>query len=153
MTSLRLVNLWLHLLAASIWISVPAFLSLLWLPQVRKSLDPPSWEELLLHLARRYIGWAWLAIHVVVLTGIFNVVSIGVETGFTFPTAFLKRLVAKLLIVLLMIGLQTALSLVWLPRIARGPSGAVAEQPIGRALVATSIAGALALWLGMALRW
>jgi uncharacterized membrane protein len=152
MTSLRLVNLWLHLLAASIWISVPALLASLWLPQVRKSLDPPSWEELLIHLGRRYVAWAWLAIHVVVLTGIFNVVSIGVESGFVFPPAFLKRFIAKLLIVLLMIGLQTGLSLVWLPRLARGPSGGVAERRIARALVATSVAGLLALWLGMTLR-
>ena len=152
MTSLRLVNLWLHLFAASIWIGVPAFLTVLWLPQVRKGVDPVSWEELLLRLGRRYIRWAWLAIEILVLTGIFNILSIGIESGFAFPPAFLRRLIAKLVIVLLMVGLQIGLSVIWLPRLAKGPSGGVAERAIRRALLATSIAGALALWLAMMLR-
>jgi len=152
MTSLRLVNLWLHLFAASIWIGVPAFLTVLWLPQVRKGVDPVSWEELLLRLGRRYIRWAWLAIHIVVLTGIFNVLSIGIESGFAFPPAFLRRLITKLAIVLLMAALQIGLSVVWLRRLARGPSGGVAERAIRRVLLATSIAGALTLWLALMLR-
>jgi len=152
MTSLRLVNLWLHLFAASIWIGIPAFLTLLWLPQVRKGIDPVSWEELLLRLGRRYIRWAWLAIHIVVLTGIFNVLSIGTASGFAFPPAFLRRLIAKLVIVALMVALQIGLSVVWLPRLARGPSGGVAEKAIRRVFLATSIAGGLVLWLAMMLR-
>jgi uncharacterized membrane protein len=152
MTSLRLVNLWLHLLAASIWIGIPAFLTLLWLPQVRKGIDPGSWEELLLRLGRRYIRWAWLAIHIVVLSGIFNVLSVGIGSGFAFPSAFLRRLIAKLVIVLLMVALQIGLSVVWLPRLATGPSGGVAEKAIRRAFLVTSIAGGLALWLALMLR-
>jgi len=152
MTSLRLVNLWLHLFAASIWIGVSAFLTILWLPQVRKGIDPVSWEELLLRLGRRYIRWAWLAIETVVLTGIFNILSIGIESGFAFPPAFLRRLIAKLVIVLLMVALQIGLSVIWLPRLAKGPSGGVAEKAIRRVLLATSIAGALALWLALMLR-
>jgi uncharacterized membrane protein len=152
MTSLRLANLWLHLFAASIWIGIPAFLTLLWLPQVRKGIDPVSWEELLLRLGSRYVRWAWLAIHILVLTGIFNVLSIGIESGFAFPPAFLRRLIAKLVIVLLMVALQIGLSVVWLPRLAKGPSGGAAERAIRRAFLATSIAGSLALWLAMMLR-
>src|SRR3989304_8595001 len=141
MTSLRLVNLWLHLFAASLWIVFPAFLPLLWLPQVRKGIDPVSWEELLLRLGRRHVRWAWLAIHIVVLTGIFNVLSIGTGSGFAFPPAFLRRLIAKLVIVLLMAALQIGLSVVWLPRLARGPSGGGAEKAIRRAFLAPSPAG------------
>ncbi|MBI4380040.1 MAG: CopD family protein [candidate division NC10 bacterium] len=152
MTSLRLANLWLHLFAASIWIGVSAFLTMLWLPQVRKGIDPVSWEELLLRLGRRYIRWAWLAVHILVLTGIFNLLSVGIDTGFAFPPAFLRRLIAKLVIVLLMVALQVGLSVIWLPRLARGPSGGVAEKAIRRALLATSIAGALALWFALMLR-
>ena len=152
MTSLRLVNLWLHLFAASIWIGVPAFLIILWFPQVRKGIDPVSWEELLLRLGRRYIRWAWLAIEILVLTGIFNLLSIGIDTGFAFPPAFLRRLIAKLVIVLLMVALQIGLSVVWLPRLARGASGRVAEKAIRRALLVTSSAGALAMWIAMMLR-
>ena len=152
MPSLRLLNLWLHLFAASMWIGVPALLSLLWLPQVRQGFDPATWQELLLRLARRYIRWAWLAIHILVLTGIFNLLSVGIDTGFAFPPAFLTRLIAKLLIVLLMVALQIGLSLVWLPRLSRGPSGGAEGRAICWALVGTSVAGAMALWFAMILR-
>lgn len=152
MPSLRLLNLWLHLFAASIWIGVPALLSLLWLPQVRRHLDPVTWQELLLHLARRYNRWAWLAIQILVLTGIFNLLSVGIDTGFVFLPAFLRRLITKLVIVLVMIALQIGLSLLWLPRFSRDPSGGAEGRAVRWALLATSAAGAMALWVAMMLR-
>ena len=152
MPSLRLLNLWLHLCAASVWIGAAVSLAFLWLPQVRAKIDPASWEELLLGLGRRYVRWAWVAIELLVLTGIFNLMSVGIDTGFTFPPAFLRRLIAKLFVVLLMIGIQIGLSLAWVPRLANALSAGRAERAVRRALVATSLGGGVVVWLAMSLR-
>ena len=152
MGSLGLLNLSLHLFAAFIWIGSSAFFSLLWLPPARGSIDPIAWEELLVGLGRRYLRWSWLAIEILLLTGIFNLLRVGIDSGFAFQPAFLRRLISKLLIVLVMIGLQAGLSLAWMPRRASGPSARGAERAVRRALVATSIGGGVALWLGMILR-
>ncbi len=152
MDSLGLLNLSVHLFAAFIWIGSSSFLSLLWLPAVRRNVDPNSWEELLVGLGRRYLRWSWLAIEILVLTGIFNLLRVGVDSGFAFHPAFLRHLIGKLLIVLVMIGIQIGLSLAWMPRLARGRFGRTAERAVRRALVATSAGGAVALWVAMMLR-
>jgi uncharacterized membrane protein len=151
-TALRLVNLWLHLSAAFVWIGASASLALLWLPYVSARIDPASRAALLIPVARRYVRWAWAAIHLLLLTGVFNLVSAGVAYGFAFPRTFLTRLIVKLVIVIIMIGIQIGLAVAWVPRLARGRSGSGAERQIRRALVATGIGGAVALWLGMMLQ-
>lgn len=151
MVSLRLLNLWLHLLAASIWIGASVSLSFLWLPQFRARTDPATWDELLLSLGRRYLRWAWLAIQILLLTGVFNLLSVGMESGFAFPPAFLKRIIAKLFIVSVMVGVQIGLSVAWVPRLARGPSGKEAERAVCRALIATGVGGGVAVWLALML--
>ena len=152
MPSLRLLNLWLHLCAASVWIGAAVSLAFVWLPQVRAKIDPASWKELLLGLGRRYVRWTWVAIELLLLTGIFNLLSVGIDTGFAFPPAFLRRLIAKLLVVLVMIGLQIGLSLAWVPRLAKGLSAGRAERAMRRAVVATSLGGGVVVWLAMSLR-
>ncbi len=152
MSSLGLLNLSLHLFAAFTWIGTSSFLSLLWLPAVRRSLDPISWEELLLGLGRRYLRWSWLAIEILVLTGLFNFLTVGIDSGFAFQPVFLRHLFGKLVIVLVMIGIQIGLSLAWMPRLARNRCGRTPERAVRRALVATSAGGAVALWLAMMLR-
>ncbi len=151
MGSLGLLNLSLHLFAAFTWIGSSAFFSLLWLPPVRRSIDPASWEELLLRLGRRYLRWSWLAIELLVLTGIFNLLRVGVDIGFAFQPAFLRRLTGKLLIVSAMIGIQIGLSLAWMPRLARSSSAEGAKRQVRRGLIATSVGGGVALWLAMML--
>jgi uncharacterized membrane protein len=151
-TSLRLLNLWLHLAAAFIWIGTSASLALLWLPYVRAGIDPASWEELVSRLAGRYVRWAWAAIHLLLLTGIFNLLSIGITHGFAFPPEFLRRFIAKLLVVVVMIGVQIGLGVSWVPRLAGYDARWAAERAVRRALVATGFAGGAALWLGMMLR-
>lgn len=152
MSSLWLFNLSLHLFAAFVWIGSSVFFSLLWVPMVRRSIDPISWKELRLGLGRRYLRWSWAAIEILLLTGILNILRVGLERGFAFQPAFLKRLIGKLLIVLVMIGFQAGLSLVWMPRLAKGVSEEEAERPVRRALIAASVLGAVALWLAMTLR-
>ena len=152
MGSLGLLNLSMHLFAAFIWIGSSAFFSLLWLPRVRAGIDPISWEELLLGLAKRYLRWSWLAIEILLLTGIFNILRVGVDTGFTFPPVFIRRLLAKLLIVAIMIGIQIGLSFSWIPNVARRPFTRKSERAVRRALVATSVGGGVAMWLALTLR-
>ena len=151
MVAVDVIVQWLHLLAAFTWVGSSAFFSLLWLPPVRRNMDPASWGELLVGLGRRYLRWSWLAIELLVLTGIFNLLRVGVDVGFAFQPAFLRRLIGKLLIVSAMIGIQIGLSLAWMPRLARSPSVEAAERQVRRALVAASVGGGVAPWLAMTL--
>ena len=152
MGPLALVNLSLHLCAAFIWIGSSVFLTLLWFPPFRESIGSICWLEFFLTLGRRYLRGSWLAIEVLVLTGIFNLLRVGVDSGFVFQPAFLRRLIGKLLIVAGLIALQIGLSRVWLPRLGKEGSGGRAGRPIIRALVATSVGGGVALLLGLMLR-
>ena len=152
MGSLGLLNLSIHVFAAFIWTGSSVFFGFLWLPQVRAGIDPITREELLLGLAKRYLRWSWLAIEILLLTGIFNILSVGIDTGFSFPSVFIRRLLPKLLIVAIMIGVQIGLGLSWIPRVARGPSSRESERPVRRALLATSVGGGVAMWLAMMLR-
>ncbi len=151
MEPLELLNLSLHLFAAFTWIGSSVFLSLLWLSPVRGSIDPDSWKELLVGLGRRHLRWSWVAIELLILTGIFNLLKVGVNSGFAFQPSFLKRLIGKLLLVSMMIGLQIGLSLVWMPRLVRSRCSGVPEHAVRRALIAISTAGGGALWLAILL--
>ena len=151
MGSLALINLSLHVLAAFVWIGSSVFLTLLWFIPVRGTIDQISWEQLHLALGKRYLRWSWLAIEILLLTGIFNLLRVGIDSGFSFQPAFVRRLTGKLLIVLLMIGLQAGLGLVWFPRLAQVRFAGAAEQAVRRALVAITAGGGAALWLAMVL--
>lgn len=148
---MRLLNLWLHMVAAAVWIGASASLALLWFPPLRERIAPDAWNALLWTLGRRYIQWAWLAIHALVLSGIVNVLGIATETGLAFRPAFLGRLVGKLLLVLVMLLLQCALGFIWLPRLQRAPSGVTAQPLLAGAFAATSVLGGLVVWLAMGL--
>jgi copper resistance protein D len=70
--SLRLVVLWVHLVAAVVWIGGLAYQTHVLLPAARRS-DPRAFAE----ASRRARPVTWTAIALVVLSGFYNVTQLG----------------------------------------------------------------------------
>ncbi len=109
MQTLHLIAIWLHLLAAAIWIGGMVFLAAVIIPVLRQ----PAYRQLLRPLVGevgrrfRWVGWALLAI--LVLTGLVNLSYRGfgltdLASARLWGTSFGKVLVWKAVMVGLMIG-------------------------------------------------
>jgi uncharacterized membrane protein len=74
-----LVSVWLHILAATVWVGGMAFLVLVVVPWLRSSGDRARGAALLRDTGRRFrnVGWACFAI--VLVTGTFNLAARGVR--------------------------------------------------------------------------
>ncbi|HZT95787.1 MAG TPA: CopD family protein [Chloroflexota bacterium] len=86
------VVLWLHILAATIWIGGQATLAAL-IPLVRGD------RLLLQRLARRFAGLAWVAFAALIVTGVLNMHFAGIGLDMT-ATARGRTLAIKLVLVL-----------------------------------------------------
>lgn len=103
---LRHVVLYLHLLAAVFWIGEMLFLAAVVGPYSR-TLAADVRRDLFQALGRRSRPWAWSAIGVLLVTGVLNVVLMGVPLGdllkglfwrTAFGTAFADKLAAVFLL-------------------------------------------------------
>jgi uncharacterized membrane protein len=115
----RVLILWLHLLAAVIWIGGLFFQLLVVRPTLHRATTIREQVRLGLSLEGRFRAVMWPAVGVVLLTGLYNVMNLLMATtqaGVSLPTAFVRILGIKLLLVGLMIGLQAVQQLVLRPR-------------------------------------
>ena len=78
---LPFLNVWLHILAAVIWIGGMLFLSLVAVPVLRRVEAPLLRRDLFRAMARRFRRLVWICIAVLVPTGIVNVVYSGNATA------------------------------------------------------------------------
>jgi putative copper export protein len=124
------INLWLHVMAATVWIGGQITLGLL-VPLLRRDRD------LLIASARRFQVGAWVAFAVLVITGIINMHNAGMGIADLNATPAGRTLSLKLGFVLLS-GVAAAVhAYVVGPRIRRSPTTTL------RAL--SGVLGALAL--------
>jgi copper resistance protein D len=135
----RVLILWLHLLAAMIWIGGLFFQLLVVRPTLNRATTVREQVRLGLSLEGRFRAILWPAVGVVLLTGLYNVMNLLMATtqaGVRLPTAFVRFLGIKLLLVVLMIGLQAVQQLVLRPRRI---AGLQAVQPEAAALPASLV--------------
>lgn len=136
MFTLYLLSVWLHILAATIWVGGLFFLMLVVVPWLRagSSADP---GRLLRETAGRFRAVAWTCFAIVLATGVFNLWMRGVRwSNFTdaewLASPFGSTVVAKLAIFFLMIALSARHDFVVGPRaadeIARDPASAEAQK-------------------------
>ena len=71
------LNVWLHILAAVIWIGGMLFLSLVAVPVLRRIDAPLLRRDLFRAMAQRFRRLVWICIAVLIPTGIGNVLSYG----------------------------------------------------------------------------
>jgi uncharacterized membrane protein len=119
MLSFRLFILWLHLLAAVVWIGGLLFHLLVALPALTRATSARERLRLGLSLEARFRSVMWPAVGVVLLTGLYNVMNVFYATavaGGQVPSAFVRILGLKLLLVVLMITVLSVQQFVIRPR-------------------------------------
>ena len=120
---LRQAVLFLHLLAAAFWVGEILFVALVIGPLAR-NLPPPERAELMRGVGRRTLPWIWVAIAILVVTGIGNLYFLGigprrlVQPAF-YGNAFGWLLAAKLLAAAGMIAHAATHDLIYRRRMRR----------------------------------
>ena len=155
MSTLRVLGLWLHLLAVVVWVgsTVGWILVLLSEGASEESADRHRRTEI---LGRRIYTVGWEAIFVIVLTGIFNLLP-RVESGRLIDPDYYTPLIVKLSLLLGMIALQ-AWQHGWLVSSLGAEEANEGSRSRARRgmLVASCLLvalGAGALWVGVSLRF
>lgn len=116
---LRALMLWLHLLAAIIWIGGLVFQVLVVFPTLARAAPTPARLRLALSLEARFRVLVWPAVGLVLFTGLVNLMPIWhatVVTAGSLPPTFIPVLSLKLSLVLAMIVLQAVQQLLVQPR-------------------------------------
>lgn len=133
---------WLHLLAVAAWLGGGAATLLAILPGVGEGTQAAA-------AARRAHFLTSRAMEVVVVTGVLNVVARGMESGMAFSRGFVGMLSVKIVLLVVMAGLQVWMGMAWkrkgiaVPAAARRARGAIAVQ---------LVLGAVAVLLGLGIR-
>ncbi len=125
------LSVYLHLLSAIVWVGGMLFLALVVVPATR-GLAPPERGALFAALGQRFRTIGWVAIAVLLVTGVINTASHGVTwesvvTGQLLRTPFGHVLVTKLALVAAMLALSVVHDFVLGPastRLARDPQRA-----------------------------
>jgi len=145
---LPFLNVWLHILAAVIWIGGMLFLSLVAVPVLRQVDSPLLRTDLFRKMAWRFRRLVWVCLAVLILTGIVNVAYYGDTT----PGApYLKVLGIKLGLVVVLVAMGVAHDFIIGPRAARAQSRD-GLRPTGTDLLMVQLApwvGRLNLLLGV----
>ncbi|GBC98453.1 hypothetical protein HRbin17_00965 [bacterium HR17] len=84
MWSLYFLAVWLHVLAATVWVGGMLFLSFVVIPTLRHPEVQPHRVKLLSLMAVRFRVIGWIALTTLLITGLFNVAA----RGFTVRDAF-----------------------------------------------------------------
>ena len=116
---LRAFILWLHLLAAIIWIGGLVFQVLVVFPTLAQAAPTGERTRLALSLEARFRVIMWLAVGMVLFTGLVNLMNVWyatVVTAGSIPPIFVPVLSVKLALVLGMIALQAVQQLLVQPR-------------------------------------
>ncbi len=116
---MRLVIVWVHVLAAIVWVGGMVFLVMVVAPYARK-LPAEQRREIFEQLGRRFSTLSWGCIAVLLVTGIGNLI----ERGLEWSPAFARALGVKLLLIGVMVLLAAFHDFVLGPR-----SAALAADP------------------------
>ncbi len=145
MRALSLLFRWIHVLAAITWIGGSLFVALVLVPVTRRLEDPALRARLVQEAGRRFRTVGWIALGLLVLTGLGNL--------WLFPS-FLSspRFMAKFALVVLALALSVVHDFVLGPRAgARGADPALRVRATWVARVNVLVALAIVA-LGLALR-
>jgi putative copper export protein len=96
------LNLWLHLISLAVWIGGIGFFLFVFAPGVHSLPAGPAIQ--VLDKGRKSLQTlSWIAINLVLVTGVFNLAVRGVATGFQFGPGYYPILAIKLFLFLAMV--------------------------------------------------
>ncbi|HLN87651.1 MAG TPA: hypothetical protein VK200_14340, partial [Candidatus Limnocylindrales bacterium] len=97
MHALYLISVWLHVMAAVIWIGGTIFLALVFIPAIRRSEFGSIAVELILWTVLRFRVIGWLCFLVFIATGTTNLIFRGVTWSDVFDPLFWRSSFGSLL--------------------------------------------------------
>ena len=110
--------------------------------------------------ARRFQNISWEAVGVIFLTGIFNLINVGLERDFDFSSAYMRVVATKLFLLVTIIAIQSFQSYRVLPKIfsaAATPLGFDSIEKLRKKAMLLSILNlvlaAMVIYLGLGLRY
>lgn len=146
--------LWIHVLAAVVWVGGMLFMGIVVAPASRAVEEPSVRTALMSAVGQRFKVVGWICIALLILTGIFNLMS----RLATASLSFHRALGVKLLLVLAMIALSAVHDFVLGPRLVaqeKGGASAEAVAPLRRRVISlarlNALLGIIVVWLGLLL--
>ena len=125
MITFKAVILWLHLTTVVVWVGGMFFMTLVLLPMLRCSTS--SHRDLFSIIdgaVKRFQTISWEAVGIILLTGIFNLINVGLERDFNFSAAYIHIVATKFFLLIIIIAIQSFQSYNLLPgMISRLSSG------------------------------
>lgn len=122
MHNLQTVVVLIHVLAAFVWLGGMFFIALVMVPALRRLEPPEKRTEILSLAAIRFRLVSWVAIFVILITGVINSANHGItiqtiSSGEFLSSHFGKTLTLKVLLVFVMIVLSAAHDFVLGPKL------------------------------------
>ena len=119
MEILSLFVLWLHVIAAVVWIGGNLILAMVIVPYFKQNLPPVQRIQLLAQIGKRFEPIVWGCVGVLFFTGIVNIFSaIDITTPSEMLSAFMRTLFIKLTLFIVLIILTALHGFVFAPRLA-----------------------------------
>ena len=112
--------LWLHVIAAVVWIGGNLILAMVIVPHFRQSLPPVQRIKLLMQIGKRFEPIVWGCVGVLFFTGLYNFIwGTGLLTSSVqLSNVFMWTLLIKILLFFLLIILTALHSMIFAPRLA-----------------------------------
>ena len=114
-----LLILWIHVIAAVIWVGGNLILAMVIVPHFRQSLPPVERIQLLMQIGKRFEPIVWGCVGVLFFTGIINIFfAVDITSPTALSDAFMRTLIIKILLFFLLIILTVLHSMIFAPRLA-----------------------------------
>ena len=110
--------LWLHVIAAVVWVGGNLILAMVVVPHFRQSLPPVQRFKMLMQIGKRFEPVVWGCIGVLFFTGLINIFSAIDITSFApISNAFMRTLLIKIGLFFVLVILTVLHSMIFAPRL------------------------------------
>ena len=114
-----LFMLWIHVIAAVVWVGGNLILAMVIVPHFRQNLPPVQRIRLLTQIGKRFEPIVWGCIGILFFTGIFNIFfAVDLTSATAISSAFMRTLLIKLMLFFVLVLLTALHSLIFAPRLA-----------------------------------
>jgi uncharacterized membrane protein len=106
-----------------IWVGGMFFMTSVLLPMLQCSTSSQTdVSRIIDRTVKRFQTISWEAVGIITLTGVFNLINVGLENHFNFSAAYLYTVATKLLLLIVIIAIQSFVSYSLFPRLITAAS-------------------------------
>lgn len=114
-----LLTLWLHVIAAVVWIGGNLILAMVIVPHFRQHLPPVQRIQLLTQIGKRFEPVVWGCVGVLFFTGIVNIFyAVDLTSAVAISNAFMRTLLIKIGLFFLLVILTALHGMIFAPRLS-----------------------------------